>query len=331
VTRAPATEDALAAIHAIRQSPEQYDLKRDLAPFLHHKSNHAVAAAAGAAEQLEAGALAPDLVQAFEKVMRDPAKLDPGCKASRAIVQALIQLEDPAAKVYFAGLHHVQREGSYGPPVDAAAPLRGLCARGLARMGHPDALLECVTLLADPEIAARTGAIRAIADAGRVEGVLLLRLKTLLGDREIDVTGECFAALLSLDPGGSVEFVAKFLNSNAEGIGEQAALALGESRSAAAFDVLREAWEGGGAAERRRTLLVAIAMLRIDEALEFLLSRLADESGPVAADALAGLAFYARDEAVLARVDEIIRQRGDSALEAVFAREFARADGRAVR
>jgi hypothetical protein len=319
------TEDALAAIHAIRQSPENYDLKRDLAPFLRHKSNHAIAAAAAAAEHLEAAVLAPDLVLAFEKLMRDPAKLDQGCKATIAIVQALIQLEDAAAKVYFAGIRHVQREGSFGPPLDAAAPLRGLCARGLARMGHPDALLECVTLLADPEVAARAGAVRAIADSGRPDGVLLLRLKTLLGDKEIDVTGECFAALLSLDPAGSVEFVARFLNSKTDGISEQAALALGESRLPSAFEALREAWESGGAAEQRRTLLVAIAMLRIDEALEFLLSRLAEESGPVAADALAGLAFYARDEAVLARVERIIQQRGDGALEAVFAREFARA------
>ncbi len=315
----------MAAIHAIRQSPENRDLKTDLAPFLRHKSNHAVAAAAGAAEHLEAAALAPDLVQAFEKLMRDPAKLDPGCKATIAIVQALIQLEDPAARVYFAGVRHVQMEGSFGPKVDAAAPLRGLCARGLARMGHPGALLECVTLLADPEIAARTGAIRAIADAGRLEGVLLLRLKALLGDKEIDATGECFGALLSLDPADSVEFVAKFLNSKTEGLGEQAALALGESRLPAAFEVLREAWENGGVAEQRRTLLVAIAMLRIDEALEFLLSRLGEESGPVAADALAGLAFYARDEAVLTRVEGIIRERGDEALETVFAREFSRA------
>ncbi|HTB20219.1 MAG TPA: HEAT repeat domain-containing protein, partial [Bryobacteraceae bacterium] len=216
------TEDALAAIHTIRQSPENYDLKRDLAPFLRHKSNHAIAAAAAAAEHLEAAVLAPDLVQAFEKLMRDPAKLDQACKATIAIVQALIQLEDAAAKVYFAGIRHVQKEGSFGPPVDAAAPLRGLCARGLARMGHPDALLECVTLLADPEIAARAGAVRAIADSGRPDGVLLLRLKTLLGDKEIDVTGECFAALLSLDPVGSVEFVAQFLNSRTDGIGEQA-------------------------------------------------------------------------------------------------------------
>jgi hypothetical protein len=319
------TEDALAAIHAIREGAEKFDLKRDLAPFLRHKSNHVVAAAAAAAEQLEAVGLAPDLVQAFERLMRDPAQLDPSCKATTAIVQALIQLDDPAAKVYYAGVRHVQKEGSFGPPVDAAAPLRGLCARGLARTGHPDALLECVTLLADSEIAARTGAVRAIADAGRPEGVLLLRLKTLLGDKDLDIAGECFAALLSLDPAGSVEFVARFLHSRTEGIGEQAALALGESRLPTAFEVLREAWERGGAAEQRRTLLVAIAMLRIDEALEFLLGRLGEESGPVAADALAGLAFYARDEAVLTRVEGIIRQRGDGALEAVFAREFARA------
>jgi HEAT repeat protein len=325
VPKPPSTEDALAAIHAIRQTPENCDPKRDLAPFLRHKSNHVIAAAAATAEKMEAVALAPDLIQAFEKLMRDPAKLDQGCKATIAIAQALIQLADPAARVYFAGIRHVQKEGSYGPPVDAAAPLRGLCARGLARMGHPDALLECVALLADSEIAARTGAVRAVADSGRPDGVLLLRLKTLLGDQEIEVTGECFGGLLSLDPAGSVEFVAKFLNSSVEGIGEQAALALGESRSPAAFEVLREAWERGGLGEQRRTLLVAIAMLRNDEALEFLLSRLGDESGPVAADALAGLAFYARDEAVLTRVEGIIKQRGDGALEAVFAREFGRA------
>jgi hypothetical protein len=324
MAKAPPTEDALAAIHAIRQSPEKYDLKRDLAPFLRHKSNHVVAAAAATVERLEVVAMAPDLVDAFERLMRDPAKLDPGCKALIAIAQALVQMDDPAAKVYFAGIRHVQMEGSFGPPVDAAAPLRGLCARGLARTGHPGALLECVTLLVDREVPARAGAIRAIGEAGRQEGVLLLRLKALLGDREDEILAESFSALLRLDPAASVEFVAKFLHSHSGGIGEQAALALGESRLAAAFDVLRQAWERGGAAEQRRTLLVAIAMLRSDPALEFLLERLSAESGPVAADALAGLAFYARDEAVLARVEAIIRQRGDGALEAVFAREFRR-------
>jgi hypothetical protein len=324
VAKSPPTEEALAAIHAIRQSPEKHDPKRDLAPFLRHKSNHVVAAAAATVERLEASALAPDLVEAFERLMGNPAKLDAGCKALIAIAQALVQMDDAAARVYFAGIRHVQMEGSFGPPVDVAAPLRGLCARGLARMGHPGALLECVTLLADREVPARAGAIRAIADAGRPEGVLLLRLKALVGDKEVEVTGECFGALLSLDPAGSVDFVARFLNSGADGIGEQAALAPGESRLPAAFNVLREAWERGGAAEQRRTLLVAIAMLRSETALQFLLDRLGAESGPVAADALAGLVFYSRDEAVLARVEGVIRQRGEPALDAVFAREFRR-------
>jgi HEAT repeat protein len=321
----PTTEEALAAIHAIRQAPESQDQKLALAPFLRHKSNHVVAAAAATAERLEVVGLAPDLVAAFERLFGNAAKLDSGCKALIAIAQALIQMDDPSAKVYFAGLRHVQMEGSFGPPVDVAAPLRGLCARGLARMGHPDALLECVTLLADSEIPARAGAIRAIADAGRSEGVLLLRLKALMGDKEPEIVAECFGALLSLDPAGSVAFVGKFLDSRAEGLSEQAALALGESKLPAAFPVLREAWERGGASERRRTLLVAIAMLRSDDALEFLLDRLGAESGPVAADALAGLGFYSRDEAIMSRVEQIIRERGDGALEAVFAREFRRA------
>lgn len=319
------TEEALAAIHAIREAPDGCEPARDLAPFLRHKSNHVVAAAAATAERLESAALAPDLVEAFARLMQNPAKLDPGCKGMIAIVQALVQMEDRAAKVYFAGVRHIQMEGSFGPPVDAAAPLRGLCARGLARIGHPDALLECVSLLADREVPARTGAIRAIADSGRPDGVLLLRLKALLGDREIEVMGECLSALLSLDPNGSVEFVAKFMDSETEGIGEQAALALGESRLAAAFQVLREAWERGGVAERRRMLLVAIAMLRSEEALEFLLERLRDESPPVAADVLAGLALYARDEAVLDRIAAVIRERGDQALASVFDREFRQA------
>jgi len=322
VPKRPTTEDALAAIHAIRQAPEQHDLARDLAPFLTHKSNHVVAAAASTAERLEIAALAPDLAQAFERLMRDPAKLDPGCKATIAIVQALVTFEDPAARVYFAGVRHVQKEASFGPPIDAAAPLRGFCARGLARMGHPDALLECVTLLADPEIPARAGAIRAIADSGRPDGVLLLRLKALLGDKEIEITGECFTALLHLDPSGSVDFVAQFLHSADPDLATLAALSLGESRLPAAFPILRDAWERGGDREHRRTLLSAIGMLRNDDALEFLLGRLRKESPSVAAGTLPALALYIRDETVAARIRTIIRDRADPALDAALAREF---------
>ena len=297
-------------------------MKRDLAPFLSHKSNHVTAAAATLAERLEVRSLAPELVDAFCRLMQDPATRDQGCSATLAIVRALIAIEDPAFKVYFLGIRHVQLEGSFGPPVDVAAPLRGLCAQGLARMSHADALEECVTLLADPEVPARTGAIRAIADSGRAEGALVLRLKALVGDEEEEVTSECFAALLRLAPGRSLEFVGKFMGSGSDEIAQRAALALGESRMAAAFPLLREALEHTAGVARRRTLLLAMAMLRQDEALEFLLARLEQEPERAAADTLASLALYARDEAVRKRIEGIVAGRKSAALDAVFGSEF---------
>lgn len=322
MAKAPSTNQALQTIRAVRDTPESFDLKRDLAPFLKHKSNHVAAAAASTAERLEAVALAPDLVEAFLELMKDPAKRDPGCEALIAIAKALVAMDDPAAKVYFAGVHHVQMEGSFGPPIDAAAALRGLCAQGLARMGHPDALIECVTLLADSEPAARAGAVRAIAESGDIAGTLLLRLKALLGDKEDEVIGECFSGLLRLAPGPSLEFVAGFQSSRSDEIAEAAAFALAESHMQAAFPLLRKAWDETAQAERKRALLHAIALLRLDEAVEFLLVRVAEDREPAAADAIAALSLYGRDEAIRKRVEDIVENRGSAALKGVVEREF---------
>ena len=321
MAKAPSTDEALRAIRAIRDAPETHDLKRDLAPFLRNKSNHVASAAASTVERLEAAALAQDLVEAFLALMQDPAKRDPGCEALIAMAKALVTMGEPAAKVYFAGVRHIQMEGSFGPPIDAAAPLRGLCAQGLARMGHPDALLECVTLLADREPAARAGAIRAIADSGDMAGTLLLRLKALVGDNEEEVIGECFSGLLRLAPGPSLEFVPGFLRSRSDEIAEAAAFALGESHMQAAFPLLLyQAWEQTAQAARRRTLMLGIALLRLDDAVEFLLARVAEDRDAAAGDALAALALYGRDESVRKRVEELVGKRPP--LKGVFEREF---------
>jgi hypothetical protein len=234
----------------------------------------------------------------------------------------LITLDQSAARVYFAGLKHVQMEGSFGPPVDAAAELRGLSAQGLARMGHPEALQECVNLLVDQEIAARSGAVRAIADSGSQEGVLLLRLKALVGDSNLEVTAECFAGLLRLAPAPSVEFVADFARRGSDDLAEAAAFALGETHLAAAFPVLRRLWEETARPERKRTLLLAMAMLRLDEAFEFLYERLEQDSERTAANAVSALAIYSRDDAVRSRVEATIAKRKSAALKSEFEREF---------
>src|SRR5260370_19863235 len=119
--------------------------------------------------------------------------------------------------------------------------------------------------------------------------MLLLRLKALLGDDE-EILGECFAALLRLAPAPSLEFVADFLHSSSDEVAERAALALGESRVPAAFWKLREAWERTARPSLRPTVLLALAMLRKDEALEFLMMRLEEDTERSAADALAALA-----------------------------------------
>jgi len=325
VPRPPATEDALRAILAIRESADKhdkYDLKRDLGPFLRHKSNHVIAAAATTAERLEVSGLAQDLVEAFAKLMEDPAKRDQGCKALLAIAKALAAMDQSTAQVYFQGIRHVQMEASFGEPVDVAAELRGVCAQGLARMSHPDALEESVTLLADREPAARAGAVRAIADSGSREGALLLRLKALLDDASTEVMSENFAALLRLAPAPSVNFVAKFLNHRSDEIAEAASFALGESRLQSAFPALREAWEATAGPERKRALLLAIATLRLEDSLDFLLARVAEDSDRPASDAIAALAIYARDESVRARVESCVEKRKSPTLRAIFIREF---------
>lgn len=324
VGKRPSTEDALRAIRAIRDAPENFDLKRDLMPFLRHKSNHVAAAAAATVERLEAEAVAPELVGSFLEWLKNPAERDPGCKALTAIARTLAAMDHPAAQVYMSGIRHVQNEASFGPPVDAAAALRGICAQGLARMSHPEALLECVTLLADPEPAARSGAVRAISETGQYAGVLLLRFKALIGDKDEEVTAECFAGLLRLAPAESLEFVASFLSSHPDEIAERAALALGESRLAAAFPLLRQAWEASAQATLKRTLLLAIAMLRQDEAVEFLLARLAEDSEKSALDALAALALYSRDGSVRDRLREILASRKNAGLDGFYDKEFGR-------
>jgi HEAT repeat protein len=319
--RAP-TEDALRAIRDIRDTPENFDLQRDLAPFLRHKSNHVAAAAADTVGRLEAVALAQPLVEAFLEWMKNPAERDPGCKALTAIAKTLAAMDHSAAPVYLAGIRHVQKEASFGPPVDTAAALRGICAQGLARTSHPEALLACVTLLADPEPAARSGAVRAISETGQFAGVLLLRYKALIGDEDEEVTAECFAGLLRLAPAESLEFVASFLHSHPDEIAERAALALGESHLAAAFPLLLQAWEASTQAALRRTLLLAMAMVRQDEAVEFLLARLGEDGEKSAVDALAALALYSRDDSVRNRIQGILAQRKNPGLDRLYGKEF---------
>ena len=106
-----------------------------------------------------------------------------------------------------------------------------------------------------------------------------------------------------------MEFVARFLKSDSAGLREGAALALGESRLPGVLPLLQEAYAVYRQLAFRRSLLLSIALLRQDEGVEFLLSRLEKEPEPLAAAALEALNLYSGDESIRAKVETIVSGR----------------------
>ncbi len=317
-------EAVLNALSAARENPDSPDALKLLKAAIGSKVSVVAAKAAKLAGEWRKEEVIPDLAAAFDRFMKDPHKSDKGCRASIEIVNALYAMDYGGSEIYLKGIRHIQMEGAYGPPVDNAVPLRAVSALGLVQTRYPDAMEEVVRLLVDKEVGARIGAVRAIASAGDPAAPLLLRLKVLLGDPEAEVLGECFAALLAIAPAKSMPFVELYLRGD-EAVSEAAMLALGATRREDAFIVLKQAWERGVAADLRRTLLLSIATLRLQDAFDFLLGLIADGPEQAAAGAITSLALYRGDEKIQLAVEAAVSSRGGQTLVETFRNEFGRA------
>jgi HEAT repeat protein len=304
-------EERLAALHALRANPTTDAAIAALHQALADKSNHLVAEAARIVGESEIAQLESDLVRAFERFMIDPLKTDKGCRAKAAIAEALYRIGSTQEELFLQGVRYVQLEPTYGGREDTAANLRGVCALGLVRANYPHVMVELAHLLADQESDARIAAARAIAYAQQDAGVPLLHFKALSGDQDPQVMLACFDALLRLSPELSLPFAAGFLRCDDLAVGEAAAMALGESRIEEALGFLVAAWEEVLDPDFRRTVLVAIALLRHEEAIAFLLSLLADGSPAVASAAIEALGMYRQDDNVWQRVRQLAGERED--------------------
>ena len=310
-------EAALNALGELRVSNAP-DLAKQLRPYLANRSNLVVAKAAKIVLESRLTELVPEIVAACERLMKDPAKLDKRCAAVTEITAALYEFDYREPEVYLRGLHHVQKEASFGPPVDVAAALRGICAQGLVRTRYRDALSEVVGLLVDREPPARIGAVRALATNGGEAGVLLLRLKALTGDAEPEVLGECFSGLLAAASEQSLAFVAKFMDDPEQTTAEAAIWALGSSRLAAAVEVLKEKWERTLQRATRKVLLAALAASRLEESQALLISLLRDGNVQTASDVLVALAPYAASEHIRRTVEAAVRERDQVSVTEAF-------------
>jgi HEAT repeat protein len=315
-------EQALEGLAAFKNGAGGLPVATELRTFLKNRSNLVVARAAKIACQARATGLVSDLIEAFHRFMKTPSKLDRGCAATTEIVGALYELDYVEPEIYLLGIHHVQMEGSFGPPVDAAAKLRAVSALALARTNYPAALDEIVSLLVDKWAEARIGAVRALAVNGGSSGALLLKLKVLTGEREPDVLAECFSGLLAAAPERSLPLVAGFIDSEDTAVAEVALLALGSSRLPAALDLLKAKYERTGRGPLRQMVLLAIAMIRSEAAIEFLLALLAECTPTMAKEVIRALALFRNDEKVRSRVESVVERGNDKGMNEIFRQEF---------
>ncbi|MAE72305.1 MAG: hypothetical protein CME06_17785 [Gemmatimonadetes bacterium] len=315
-------EKALEEVRELRADPRAEGALERFRAILATAPSHAVAAAARLAAEAELGSLEDDLAAAFKRLVPQGAKSDPGCAAKAAIADALYRLDRGRESVHRRGVRMRQMEPVWGGQADTAAELRAICALGLVRMNHPDAMGELAELLADTDTGARIAAARAFAYAEDPVGGSVLRHKLLLGDEETAVISECMRAMLRLSPAAALDLAGRLLRRSETERSEAVALALGESHDPAAVELLI-AWAGEAGAPRDVALL-ALATARTDAAFDHLFAMVASADGPSAREAIDALAIHRHDEALMDRLRRVAADRDDVDLRGALAKALRR-------
>jgi hypothetical protein len=309
--KSKAPEEQLAAVRELAGRPPSEDVTVELRALLASRSNVVAAQACLLAASRGHKGLEPELIKVFDRLMQNPVKRDPSCQGKIAAVDALDSLGCHTSAVFVRGSRHVQLEPSFGPPIDTAADLRAKSVSALYRLGYPDIMLELVRLLVDPESNPYRAAIRILGALQQASSELLLRLTILQGVEEPELLGECFAALLSAAPGRSPAFVGRYVTSGDPLVAQEAAVALGNSRTETGFRMLRAFREDSVDPQFKEMLLLPLALTKCDEAFELLLGVVAEEHDAYAAAAIKALKAYAGSTKRTARIREAVAGRGD--------------------
>ena len=286
---------------------------------LAHRNNFLVGKAAKLVADAELFALLPDALAAFDRFFVDAAKTDPKCWAKNALAKTLVKLEHRQKDAYLRGLRHRQLEASWGPPVDSAAALRGTCAHALVDCpGISDADLLTILLepLTDADKTVRVEAARAIGQVGGVSAALILRLRALLGNDEPEVLGAVYSALLSLEGAQAIPLVAAALKESGD-LAAEAAFALADTRTPEALAALIERLGDGADSWFTSVLLSAIALIRLPEAIDFLLSLIARDARE-ATQAIEAIGRTAPNAEVQDRVRQAVERTGSERLKQAF-------------
>ena len=315
-------DDQLRRLGDLRRADVSAEMVEEVRKGLKSASGFVMAKAADVVREKRLDGLRAEMVEAFERCLTGGEKKDKGCEAKLAIVKALHELEWEEIELFRRGVRCVQMEATWGGSIDVGANVRAASAVALARTRYPHVLMELVELLADAESRVRIAAAEAIGAAGRSEGELLLRLKVMISTRadplrarmiepEPEVITACLSSILQLGRSASVTFVAEYLDSSDESVRDGAALALGASRVAEAFEVLKSKWSAGMDQSFMEVILLAMGTIRDERATGFLLEQVEQGSTRIAKAALAAVKPLANDERVKKRLNEALAKRTD--------------------
>ena len=251
-----------------------------------HRNNFIVAKAAKLAVTQNHRTLIDDLAAAFPRFLADGPKSDPQCWAKNAIVEALSAFEYQEHDFFLIGMNYIQLEPVWGGSSDTAGTLRGICALGLVQcraLSNTQVLTHLLPLFADKQLSVRVNAARAVEQIATETSALLLRLRAELASDEPELLGACYSGVLHLEGPSAIPWAAKFLrNPNAgprdepDEAAAEAAFAIAETRTEAAFTLLKSTYKQTRDPDFRGTLLTAIALTRQDAAIDFLFELIAE-------------------------------------------------------
>jgi hypothetical protein len=288
-------EAELATLEAVRDmSPEAAE--PELVKALKLRNNMLVSKAATLVLHHQLTRLTPDLVAAFPRFLENPAKSDPQCWAKNALAKTL------------AGMRHIQLEPVWGGSADTAGTLRGTCALALVQcreLNSHRVLTHLTPLLADKELSVRVNAVRAVEQVGTDSAALLLRLRAELASDDAALVGACYSGVLALEGPAAIPWAAQFLPPEDDPAGE-AAMAIAQTHTPEAFQVLRTTFARARAPWFRSAVLSAIALTRQQEATDWLLDLIEKDEGH-ARDAHEALCRSAPSVATLDRLTQLGR------------------------
>ncbi len=307
-------EDKLAELDKLSSLPRE-DALPALQAALRNPNNYLVAKAAEIARKLGLKELTPDVCAAFDRFFTEAETRDPQCWAKNALSRVLAEFEFQDSALFLRGMRHIQMEPVWGGRSDTAGTLRATCAQALVGcrdLREPELLGWLIELFRDKDKAVRAETARAVVQVGSDAASLLLRLRATLGNDEPEVLSGCFSGVLAMEGASAIPWIERFLQQEDE-IAAEAALALGQTRDLEALHTLRRAFSGHSDHWFGGVLLSAIALTRRDEAFDFLLEMVREESR-FATEAIPAIWNAVPSLEVRARLEAAVRETGSERL-----------------